>query len=106
MPISKPHGCECANCQSASEQPEKKLHLQMNLLLSRLDEQERRWYVAVEAKRIGSGSLHLLSEITGLEEKTIQRGEEELEQNFADRRTDPVRLAGGGRPRVEKKTQG
>ena len=106
MPISKPHVCQCANCQSASEHADKKLHLQMNLLLSRLDEQQRRWYVAVEANRIGYGGLRLLSQITGLDEKTIQRGQEELEQNFADRPTDQVRSEGGGRQRVEKKTQG
>jgi hypothetical protein len=78
----------------------------MNLLLSRLDEQQRRWYVAVESNRIGYGGLHLLSQITGLDEKTIQRGQEELERNFADRPTDQVRSEGGGRQRVEKKTQG
>jgi hypothetical protein len=76
----------------------------MNLLLSRLDEQQRRWYVAVEANRIGYGGLRLLSEITGLDEKTIQRGQEELEQNFADRPTDQIRSKGGGRQSVEKKT--
>jgi hypothetical protein len=106
MPISKPHVCQCGNCQSASEHPEKKLHLQMNLLLSRLDEQQRRWYVAVEANRLGYGSLRLLSQITGLDEKTIQRGQEELEQNFGERPTAQVRSEGGGRHRVEKKTQG
>jgi hypothetical protein len=42
MPISKPHVCQCANCQSSGEHPDKKLHQQMNLLLSRLDEQQRR----------------------------------------------------------------
>ncbi len=106
MPISKPHVCQCANCQSPGEQPEKKLHLQMNLLLSRLDEQQRRWYVAVEANRIGYGGVRWLSQITGLDEKTIQRGQGELERNFADRPTDQVRSEGGGRQRVEKKTQG
>jgi len=30
-----------------------KLHYQMNLFLSRLDEQQRRWYVALEAKKMG-----------------------------------------------------
>lgn len=29
-----------------------------------LDEQQRRWYVAVEADRIGYGGLRLLSQIT------------------------------------------
>jgi hypothetical protein len=48
----------------------------------------------------------LLSQITGLDEKTIQRGQEELERNFADRPTDQIRSEGGGRQPVEKKTQG
>jgi len=78
----------------------------MNLLLSRLDEQQRRWYLAVEANRLGYGGLRLLSQITGLDEKTIQRGQEELERNFADCPTDQVRSEGGGRQAVEKKTQG
>jgi hypothetical protein len=77
----------------------------MNLLLSRLDEQQRRWYVAVEANRIGHGGIRLLSQITGLDEKTIQRGQQELEQGFAERPVEQVRLAGGGRPLVEKKTR-
>ncbi|MCJ7432538.1 MAG: hypothetical protein MUO77_03530 [Anaerolineales bacterium] len=78
----------------------------MNLLLSRLDEQQRRWYVAVESNRIGYGGARLLSQITGLDEKTIQRGQEELEQNFADRPIDQIRSEGGGRQPVEKKTRG
>jgi hypothetical protein len=48
----------------------------------------------------------LLPQITGLDEKTIQRGQEELERNFADRPTDQIRSEGGGRQPVEKKTQG
>jgi len=40
-----------------------------------------------------------------LDEKTIQRGQEELERNFADRPADQVRSEGGGRQPVEKKTQ-
>lgn len=104
MPISKPHIWQCVNCQSAGENPDKKLHLQMNLLLSRLNEQQRRWYVAVEANRAGHGGVRLLSHITGLAEKTIQRGQQEMERNFADRPTDQVRLDGGGSQPGEKKT--
>jgi hypothetical protein len=76
----------------------------MNLLVSRLDEQQRRWYVAVEANRIGRGGIRLLSQITGLDEKTIQRGQQELEQGFAERPSDQIRSVGGGRHAVEKKT--
>jgi len=105
MPISGIHLCECANCQGLEEHADKQLHQQMNLLLSRLDEQQRRWYVAVEANRMGHGGARLLSQITGLDEKTIQRGQQELEQGLAERPSERVRLAGGGRFPVEKKTR-
>ena len=75
----------------------------MNLLLSRLDEQQRRWYVAVEANRIGHGGVRLLSQITGIDEKTIRRGQQELADELVERPIDRVRLPGGGRPPVEKK---
>src|SRR5574341_2315251 len=103
MPNSVVHVCQCPNCQSPDAHPDKRLHQQMNLLLSRLDEQQRRWYVAVEANRAGHGGVRLLSQITGLDEKTIQRGQEELEHGLAERPTDQVRSEGGGRQPVEKK---
>ena len=68
MPISEIHVCQCADCAQKEEHPNKQIHQQMNLLLSRLDEQQRRWYVAIEANRIGHGSLRLLSLITGMDE--------------------------------------
>jgi len=105
MPISEIHICQCPICQQTGEHPEKRLHQQMNLLLSRLDEQQRRWYVAVEANRMGHGGVRLLSQITGLDEKTIQRGQQELEQGFAERSTERIRVAGAGRLAVEKKTR-
>jgi hypothetical protein len=75
----------------------------MNLLLSRLDEQQRRWCVAVESKRIGAGGDRLLSQITGLGEKTTQRGREELAASLGARPARRVRLPGAGRLRAEKK---
>lgn len=105
MPISEVHNCQCVHCQQVEEHPDKQLHQQMNLLLSRLDEQQRRWYVAVEANRMGHGGVRLLSQITGMDEKTIQRGQQELAQGLAERPVERVRLNGGGRQRVEKKTQ-
>ncbi len=74
----------------------------MNLLLSRLDEQQRRWYLAVESQRLGHGADRLLFEITGVDEKTIRRGREELAASLADQPADRVRQPGGGRPPVEK----
>ena len=75
----------------------------MNLLLSRLDEQQRRWYLAVESQRLGHGADRLLFEITGVDEKTIRRGREELAASLADQPADRVRQPGGGRPSAEKK---
>jgi hypothetical protein len=77
----------------------------MKLLLSRLDEQPRRWYVAVESTRLGTGGDRWLAQITGLDEKTIQRGRQELADSLAQRPEQRVRLPGAGRPRAEKKTR-
>ncbi|MCG2784440.1 MAG: hypothetical protein L6461_04995 [Anaerolineae bacterium] len=49
MPILEVHICQCADCTQKVNHPNKQFHQQLNLLLSRLDEQQRRWYVAVEA---------------------------------------------------------
>lgn len=101
--MTEPHRCQCPHCQQEADHPDKQRHRQMNLFLSRLDEQQRRWYVALEANRIGHGGIRQLAEITGLDENTIRRGQAELAGELADRPIDRVRLPGGGRPRVEKK---
>ena len=75
----------------------------MNLLLSRLDEQQRRWYVALEAKKLGHGGVTLMSQITGMDVSTIRRGRNELDNELANRPKDRVRLPGGGRDPAEKK---
>ena len=77
----------------------------MNVLMSRLDEQQRRWYAAVESQRYGHGGIKLVSHITGLDDKTIRNGRREMADDLAERPRDRIRLPGGGRPRVEKKGQ-
>lgn len=76
----------------------------MNVFLSRLNEQQRRWYVALESKKVGHGGDRLLALITGLDVETIRRGRRELDEELASRPSEGVRQAGGGRPAVEKKT--
>ena len=95
------HECGCANCR-AGEHPQRLDHRQLNLLLSRLDEQQRRWVAAREAKRLGHGGFQRIAEITGLHPETIRRGRDELDDELRHRPADQVRLPGGGRPRVEK----
>jgi len=97
------HQCACRNCQQAVEHPERELHRRMNLLLSRLDEQQRRWYVGLESQRVGHGGDRLLSQITGMNVETIRQGRRELDASLTGRPVDRVRLAGGGRPAVEQK---
>ena len=105
MPVEAVHRCQCSNCQQPGGHPDRLLHHQMNLFLSRLDEQQRRWYVALEATRIGRGGVTRVSQITGMHVDTIRRGQGELSSELADRPLDRVRLPGGGRPPVEKKCQ-
>ena len=105
MPSKPVHQCECPDCQRPGEHPNKELHHQMNLFLSRLDEQQKRWYVALEAKKLGHGGATLLSQITGMHVETIRRGRDELNDDLSDRPTDRVRKPGGGRHPVEKKSR-
>ncbi|NIQ08857.1 MAG: hypothetical protein GWO23_03925 [Gammaproteobacteria bacterium] len=77
----------------------------MNLFLSRLDEQQRRWYAALEAEKLGHGGLEKIAKITGLHVNTISRGRKELRNDLRERPSQRVRLKGGGRKAVEKKGQ-
>jgi hypothetical protein len=103
MPAREIHTCQCPDCLGENEHANRKQHQQMNLLLSRLDEQQRRWYAALEAEKVGHGGIRLLALITGLDEKTIARGRDEMAQHLRTRPTDHLRQSGGGRPAAEKK---
>ena len=96
------HDCGCTDCR-AGEHPERDSHRQLNLLLSRLGEQQRRWVAAREATRLGHGGFQRIAEITGLHPETIRRGRDERDDALRTRPTNHIRLPGGGRPRVEKK---
>jgi hypothetical protein len=102
MTLSPVHQCRCPRCRSHKPNPDRLLHHQINLLLSRLDEQQRRWFVALESKRRGHGGDRLLSQITGLSEHTIRRGRRELDADLAGRPVGHPRQPGGGRPAVEQ----
>ena len=53
--------------------------------MSCLDEQQRRWMVALEVKRIGHGGTRRLSHIMGPNINIIRRGRRELDSSLADR---------------------
>jgi uncharacterized protein with PhoU and TrkA domain len=102
---TKIHECQCAACLQSKEHTDWKLHHQMNVFLSRLNEQQRRWYVALESEKIGHGGDKQLSMITGMDVETIRRGRREMDEDLANRSAEQIREAGGGQPAVEKKTQ-
>ena len=97
------HQCECDVCEVDGDAATVRYHQQINLFLSRLNEPQRRWYVGVISEAADSPSDRQLSLITGLDEKTIQRGWHELAANLAGAADEKQRHAGGGRPRAEKK---
>ena len=103
MPQATIHACECAVCQAQKVPETMRTHHLMNVFISRLDEQERRWYAALEATKVGHGGLELIAQITGLHVTTIRRGQAELSDDLAGRPQERVRVEGGGRPALEKK---
>jgi hypothetical protein len=98
------HRCPCSECQVGTG-PVAAHHRRLNRILSRLDEQQRRWVAAVEAERLGYGGFNEVAAITGLHPETIRRGRDELAADLADRPTDRVRLPGGGGRPLSKKTR-
>lgn len=100
------HTCECDACKAGTDAAIVRYHRQLNMLLSRLTEPQRRWFAATLSQQANSPSDRQLSLITGLDEKTIQRGRRELAEGLPD--TLPLgrqRRPGGGRQRAEKKTR-
>jgi len=80
-------------------------HRHINLVLSRLEEAERRWYIASLSSEPGAPSDAILAQISGLSDKTIARGRQELEDGLKDTVEGRQRQSGGGRKKAEKKTR-
>jgi len=99
------HQCECEVCKAGFEAEIVKSHQRINLFLSRLNEPQRRWYVATLSEEGDSPSDRQLALITGLDEKTIRRGKAEMQAQFLSLPAERQRQAGGGRLRAEKKTR-
>lgn len=78
-------------------------HKEISLVLSQLDEKQRRLVAGLLSNAVGRGGITLLSRITGLDRKTVRRGRDELANDLKDCPPDRVRREGAGRPPVEKK---
>ncbi len=97
--------CQCPHCSCAADHPDRRLHRHLNLLLSRLDERQRRWLVAWESEKVGRGGDRLLSRISGLNVETIRRGRRELKASLRSCPPGRIRRPGAGRPPVKKKSR-
>ncbi len=98
------HRCECGACTAGTDPALARHHLQINLLLSRMTEPQRRWYVGILADEPQGPTISDLAHITGLDRKTIQLGRTEIAGGLANHPPTRQRRSGGGRPRAEKKT--
>ena len=102
MRVQPVHQCECLECQQSKSGLIQELHRQVNFLVSTLDEHQQRLYAGLESKKLGHGGDRRMALITGLHDETIAKGRRELERPEP---SDQIRIAGGGRLRVEKKTR-
>jgi len=97
------HECRCAVCAGGEDAIIEAAHRQINVLLSQLNEVQRRWYGGSLSQQQGGPSDRELMRITGLDAKTIRRGRRELRNGLAGRVGTRQRRPGGGRPKAEKK---
>ena len=96
--------CKCKICRGNSDPKTQLQHHQINLVMSRLNEAQRRWYAGFLSQQPNSPNQRQLSQITGLDVKTIRRGREELEQEFQGIPSGRQRKVGGGRYKIKKRT--
>jgi hypothetical protein len=76
---------------------------EFHLVLSQLNEKQKRLVVGLLARAAGWGGQTLLARMTGLDRKTIRHGCRDLENDLKDCPADRVRREGAGRPPIEKK---
>ena len=102
MPQTTVHACQCPDCQRDTPHPAQELHRQMNVLLSRLDEQQLRWDAALEATRLGHGGERLRAQITGLD-PTPSRGRRSWRRSSASAQLRVYARQGRGVPAPKKR---
>jgi len=73
----------------------------MNVLMERLDERRRRLYAATQAQRRGWSGHRVVRLVTGIRERSMRRGLDELTGRVAPAPAGRVRAVGGGRLATE-----
>jgi len=93
--------CPCRSCREDRLSATAEFHRAINEVIFHAGEKHRRLIAGLEAMKAGPGGITKISEITGLDRKTIARGIRDLRQGEAATGRD--RKKGGGRKKVEKK---
>lgn len=75
------------------------------LVLSELDEKQRRWVAGLLSEVLGRGGIRFVAEVSGLDPKTIRQGRIDLSQELSGYPKDRIRRAGAGRPTLKKTTR-
>lgn len=77
----------------------------VSLVFSRLDERQRRWVGGLLSEMVGHGGTKQVSELVGLDPKTVRQGRIDLQNELEDYPDDGrVRRPGGGRPALKKRS--
>jgi hypothetical protein len=95
------HICTCQECRQQPLGETAELHSSINRVLEMLDEKSRRRFIGLLATQHGYGGVQYFARVTGLSRTTILRGQREI--SLADAECESrIRVAGGGRPLLEK----
>lgn len=87
--------------ESATQAPiQHMIEENMCFLISNLNERQKRLYLGLESIKVGRGGDVRISQITGVNVKTIARGRRELRSK--DVTQDRIRRVGAGRPAIKK----
>src|SRR5437763_6549016 len=90
------HPCQCPDCLSGANHADRGLHQQMNLLASRLDEQQRRWFAALESRKLRHGGDTRVALILDLHGATVRPPVTELDDVLASPPADRIRNPSAG----------
>jgi len=91
----------CTPESAGVEQMADPMRERMRLLLSVLNEKQRRLYLGLESIRLGHGGDAKIAQLTGVNVKTIALGRRQL--LAGDVTMERIREVGGGRPSIKKK---
>ena len=69
----------------------------VKVVFDQLNEKHRRWVAGLLSEVVGYGGTKWVSQVTGLDPKTVRQGRLDVEAGLSDCLRDRIRRAGGGR---------